>query len=144
MIRRQMVSAECDAHVRLGEVLRQQGRYGEAIAEITLGLDRVHEVGDSRTESDLMNTLAQVIRESGDPAAAEVVFRRALGRARTVPHWYEQARAHLGIGDCLSSTDPVAAGEHWQEACRIFTELQVPDRAEAERRMAGQVAVGRR
>jgi tetratricopeptide (TPR) repeat protein len=144
MIRHGMTTGDCDTRLELGNALRAQGRYDEAIAELTEGLERMGELGDARSECECVNTLAQTIRESGDPAAAVVVYRRALDRARSVPHRYEHGRAHLGLGDCLAGSDPVAAGEHWREARRIFAELRVPECAEAELRLAGQVAVSRR
>jgi tetratricopeptide (TPR) repeat protein len=143
MVRRGMTSGECDTRAMLGDVLRTQGRYEEAIVEITLGLERMREFGNTREECASVNTLAQTIHESGDAAAAVDTYRHALDRACTAPHRYEQARAHLGLGDCLAGSDPVAAREHWQEAHRVFTEIGVPERAEAERRLAGLVAVSR-
>jgi tetratricopeptide (TPR) repeat protein len=135
MLRHQYRYGESDVRIELGDVLRAQGRYDEAIAEITLGLERIREFADARNESVAVNLLAQTVREAGDPAAAVPVYRRALELTATTVHRYERARAHLGIGDCLAGKDGVAAGEHWREAYRIFTELQVPERAEAEQRL---------
>ncbi len=103
MVRHQFRYGECDARVELGDILRGQGRYDEAITELTQGLEGIREFGDARMESVAVNLLAQTIREAGDPAAAVAVYRRALELTGTTMHRYERARAHLGIGDCLAT-----------------------------------------
>jgi DNA-binding SARP family transcriptional activator/tetratricopeptide (TPR) repeat protein/RecA/RadA recombinase len=142
MARNQFRAGERDCTVELGDLLRSQGRHAEAIAELTAGLAGVREYGDARTEPEVLNKLACALLESGDPAGALPYCRRALELARRTAHRYELGRALLGLGDCLAGTDPAAAREHWIAAGRIFAELRVTDRAEAERRLDDRVPAG--
>ncbi|GIF24112.1 DNA-binding SARP family transcriptional activator/tetratricopeptide (TPR) repeat protein [Actinoplanes tereljensis] len=128
----------------LGEQLCVQGRYAEAVATITDSLAGMQVTGANRTEATAHNSLGQALLASGDTAAALVEHHRALEIARTVGSRPDEARAHAGLGDCLIRTDPVAAGEHWQRADRMFAEMQSPERAGRHRGGADHLRSGPR
>jgi DNA-binding SARP family transcriptional activator/tetratricopeptide (TPR) repeat protein len=138
MTRHQFGSGEIDARLEIGDLLRGVRRYDEALAELTAALDQARRRGDIRLEAVVVNTLARTLLESGDPAAAAGHHRSALDLAERTSLLYEQARAHLGLGDCLAQADPPAARAHWDTARDVFTRLQVPDRADAEKRLGGE------
>lgn len=125
-----------DAQIHIGDQLRAQGRYTEAIAEITADLTVMREL-DIWIQAQACNYLGRARLGAGDPAGAIVEHQQALKIAGSAGYRIEQARAHLGLGDCLAGTDPAAADQRWREAARIFTELGVPEQADAERRLRG-------
>ncbi|MCU7727225.1 tetratricopeptide repeat protein [Actinoplanes sp. KI2] len=135
MVRLGLHSGECDVLYMLGDVLRSQGRYEEAIAEFVRARELIVAIHDGRMEPIAINGHGQALLESGDPDAALAIFRQGLERSLATTHWYERGRAHLGIGDCLAATDPAGAREHWRQALEVFTEIQVPERYEVERRL---------
>jgi hypothetical protein len=67
---------------------------------------------------------------------ARELHQKVLTLAETLGHRHQQARAHSGMAAAWEGTDPARAREHWTTALAIFTELGVPERAEAERRLA--------
>ncbi|GIE97982.1 SARP family transcriptional regulator [Paractinoplanes rishiriensis] len=133
-----------DVTSELAVVLLDQGRSGEAMAELRRSFALFRDMGDRRLVPWILNLMGRITRESGDPAGAAELHRRAFDRAAAVPQPIEQGRALLGLGDCLAADDPAGAAANWREARDIFERLQVPERAEAERRLGDPVAVGGR
>jgi len=120
---------------RLHDLIRE---YAAALAAELPGPDRNAAVVRAL---DFELHAARATAEGGDPAAAEEIFRQALALASTHNQPVEQARARTGLGDCLAG-DPAAAREHYREAHRIYARLDVPQRLDAERRLAALVPVG--
>jgi DNA-binding SARP family transcriptional activator/tetratricopeptide (TPR) repeat protein len=127
---------ESEARNELAQVLRSQGRHREALTEHRLALDIVRRIGDRRFESQFLNELAVTVLATGDVDEARRLHEQALSLARAIPHLFEQASAHRGLGDCLVDTDRVAARGHWQHAHELYTRMQVPERFEVEARLS--------
>ena len=131
--RLQYREVEAELRAELGDLLRTQGRYAEATDQVELALETFERIDDRRIYARVLNMLAAVRRDAGDPAVAAELYRRALEIGNSVSQPYEVGRAYLGLGDC--ERDPAAAREHWRTAAEIFTRLQVPERLAAWARL---------
>jgi DNA-binding SARP family transcriptional activator len=120
----------------LGSAYRGLGRLGEAITCQQQGLRLMRTVGDRIGECQILNDLGVTLCAAGETTEACELHRRALAVAESVGHRHQQARAHAGMAAAWEGADPARAHEHWATALALFTELGVPERAEAERRLA--------
>ncbi|MGC4865897.1 BTAD domain-containing putative transcriptional regulator [Micromonospora sp. DT53] len=130
-------------------------RYGEAEARNVLGvayrglneLDlarRQHlaafelavESGERHAQCIALNDLGLTLLLCGDGPAALEAHRRGLQLAERVANPYEQGRALAGLAEHFVRADPVEARRHWERALAIFRRMGVPERFEAERRLA--------
>jgi DNA-binding SARP family transcriptional activator/tetratricopeptide (TPR) repeat protein len=128
---------ELEARHELGDLLRAGGRYDEAMTELRSSMAKCRATGDGRMVAALVTVMAQTLAEAGDPVEATAVYRQAVALAQANSQSLEQARAEVGLGDCLAATDPAAARDLWLAAHRTFTRLELPDRARTEQRLAG-------
>jgi class 3 adenylate cyclase/tetratricopeptide (TPR) repeat protein len=101
----------------MSSALGRLGRRGEARswAETALGLAR--QIGDISIEGALLNELAGLAADDGDPAAAVVLYEQALQRHREVGHRRHEAGvlSNLGYVD-LELGRYARAGERFTEA----------------------------
>ncbi len=121
----------------LGSAYRGLGRYAEAIDCQRQALELMRTVGDVAGECQILNDLGATLSAAGDPVEARELHDLALRQALRVDHRYQQARAHDGAAAAWVDTNPAWAKQHWALALRLFTELDVPERADVERRLAG-------
>jgi DNA-binding SARP family transcriptional activator/tetratricopeptide (TPR) repeat protein len=134
-LRIRYLEGAAEVRLLLGDVLRELGRHDEAVEQLEQALVLFDRVDDRRFRPVVLNTLATVRRETGDPAAAARTHRQALELATAAAQPFQAARAHLGLGDC--DPDPDSARASWRTAERIFTELRVPERHDAAARLHG-------
>ncbi|MCW2640689.1 MAG: transcriptional regulator, family [Dactylosporangium sp.] len=120
----------------LGSAYRGLGRFGEAITCQQQALRLMRTVGDLAGECQIRNDLGATLCVAGETAEARELHQRVLTLAETLGHRHQQARAHSGMAAAWEGTDPARAREHWTTALALFAELGVPERAEAERRLA--------
>jgi DNA-binding SARP family transcriptional activator len=125
-----------DSLCDLGSAYRGLGRYGEAVTCQQQALRLMRAIGDLAGECQILNELGVTLFVAGRPTEARDVHRRALAVAETVGHRHQQARAYGGMAASWEGTDAGQAREYWTTALALFTELGVPERAEAERRLA--------
>jgi DNA-binding SARP family transcriptional activator/tetratricopeptide (TPR) repeat protein len=135
---------------------RTGNRYGEseaindlAVAHRGLGLlgeaERYHRValeasvtsGERLVESSVLNDLALTLAAAGKTRDAVGAHRDALGLATRIGNPYEQARALAGIASCIEMEDPPEARRHWERALSLYRRMNVPERFDVERRLAG-------
>jgi tetratricopeptide (TPR) repeat protein len=126
---------EADARNELAQLLRSEGRYPEAMAQHRLTLELIRALGDRRFEAHFLIETGRTLGAMGDVDQARDQFEAALSIARAIPQRYEQARAYLGLGDCLARSDPAAARELWQRAWEMLDRMAVAERFEAEERL---------
>jgi DNA-binding SARP family transcriptional activator/tetratricopeptide (TPR) repeat protein len=134
--RAEYVFGEADARNELAELLRSEGRFAESMAQHRLALDQVRKLGDRRFEADFLNEMGRTVRAAGDLDQARDLHLAALRIARAIPQPYEQARAYLGLGDCLARSAPDEARRYWRQAGELFDRMRLPERFEAAERLA--------
>ncbi|NJC73852.1 tetratricopeptide repeat protein [Planosporangium thailandense] len=120
----------------LGSAYRGLGRYTEAVDCQRQALRLMCEVGDPAGECQILNDLGITLRVVGEPGEASEMHRQALTLAERLGLRHHQARAHRGLAEIWEDTDPALAREQWTAALQLFTDLGVPERHEAERRLA--------
>ena len=64
------------------------------------------------------------------------MHQEALRLATRIAHPHEQGRALAGLAEHFARIDPAEARRHWERALAIFRRMGVPERFEAERRLA--------
>jgi DNA-binding SARP family transcriptional activator/Tfp pilus assembly protein PilF len=102
---RSTVGDVCNERARL---LRDEGRYPEAIAEHRRAVEITVQLNDTRHEAAFRHNYAGTLRQLGDTAGAREMFERALRVARAGRNPYWTALAQLGLADCLDHRDPEA------------------------------------
>lgn len=116
---------------------RVQEDFTSAVARHRQALSLAREAGFRQIECAAYRELGGTMYAAGDRESGLELHRRSLDTSRRIGYRYGQARALAGIGDCLRETDPPGAREHWQQALRLFRELDHPDQHEVERQLAG-------
>lgn len=64
------------------------------------------------------------------------MHQEALRLATRISHPHEQGRALAGLAEQFARVDAAEARRHWERALAIFWRMSVPERFEAERRLA--------
>ncbi|MGK5737744.1 AfsR/SARP family transcriptional regulator [Micromonospora sp. URMC 103] len=120
----------------LGVAYRGLGRLDEARRQHELALELAADSGEVHAQCSALNDLGRTlsVRDAGEQVVE--AHRRALELATRFAHPYEQARALAGLAEHHARTDPVEARRHWERALAIFRRTGVPERFEAERRLA--------
>ncbi|WIM96188.1 BTAD domain-containing putative transcriptional regulator [Actinoplanes oblitus] len=97
-----------DAHNDRARLLRDEGRYAEALGEHRRAVEISVRLNDSRHQAGFRHGYAVTLRRLGDRAGARAMFTEALrvAAAGRIPYW--TARAQLGLADCLDPGDPEA------------------------------------
>ncbi|MDG4761208.1 tetratricopeptide repeat protein [Micromonospora sp. WMMD710] len=130
-------------------------RYGEAEARNTLGvayrgldefdlarrqheaaLELANDSGERHAQCAALNDLGITLLAMGDAASASDALREGLQLAGRISNPYEQGRALAGLAEHFARVDPAEARRHWERALAIFRRMGVPERLEAERRLA--------
>ncbi|MET8305692.1 BTAD domain-containing putative transcriptional regulator [Micromonospora sp. NPDC005173] len=130
-------------------------RYGEAEARNTLGVayrglneldlaqwqhkaafELAADSGERHAQCAALNDLGSTLLAMGDAASASDALRQGLQLAGRISNPYEQGRALAGLADHFAHVDLAEARRHWERALAIFRRMGVPERFDAERRLA--------
>ncbi|MCX5067989.1 tetratricopeptide repeat protein [Micromonospora lupini] len=138
-IKRQMGSRFGEGEVlnEMGAVEREAGRPELAADLHRAALVAMTEVGDRIAQCGSRNLLARAILDQGDVTSALDLHRRVLADAAALGARYEQAQALEGIARCLLPSDPATARAHLTRALSLYRQIDMPDRHEVERLLAG-------
>lgn len=81
---------------RYGKLCAVRGRYDDALAHLTAGLEWFRAAGDHEGVLNALTNLGQACRFKGDLARAEGLYREALASDRKSAHGEGEARLQLG------------------------------------------------
>ena len=121
-------------YLRLGEPQTAGEYFRQALAQF-------RQIGERNDLVDSINGLGEVARMTGDPRAALSFHTEALGITLMGGSRERQARAIMGVArahHALGDTD--RARSHYEDAYRIYTELDRPE-AEMIRARLGELSV---
>ena len=99
-VRQELALFEAETRVELGNVLTDQFRYGEALAQHRRALDVARRAGEVNYEADFRHDYATTLLRSGDRPAARAEFERSLAVARSRRQPYAVARATASLAGC--------------------------------------------
>ncbi|MEV4274456.1 AfsR/SARP family transcriptional regulator [Actinoplanes xinjiangensis] len=99
-LRQGLTLFEAETRVEIGNVLTEQDRYGEALAQHRRALDVARRAGEVNYEADFRHDYATTLLRSGDVAAARAEYERSLAVARKRGQPYAVARATAGLAGC--------------------------------------------
>ncbi|MEU1588590.1 BTAD domain-containing putative transcriptional regulator [Micromonospora sp. NPDC005710] len=128
--------AEAEVRNDLGIAYRGLGRLVEAQHEHEVARQLSIGSGERHVEAAALNELGRTLRAQGRGDEAFEVHQEALRLATRIAHPHEQGRALSGLAEHFVRTDPAEARRHWERALAIFRRMGVPERFEAERRLA--------
>jgi tetratricopeptide (TPR) repeat protein len=96
-----------------------------------------------RSAPATLDTLGFAYRGLGDHARALGCYRRSVERFRDAASRYHEAKGLIRLGDeYLATADLPAAATAWQEAARIFEELDDPAADGARERLSRLTETG--
>ncbi|WP_229067819.1 BTAD domain-containing putative transcriptional regulator [Actinoplanes sp. DH11] len=113
-----------DAGNDRSRVLRDQGRYAEAIAEHRQAVAYGEKVHDIWHEAEFRVEYAATLRAAGDIRAAREMYEHALRLATAARLTYSIAHARAGLADCLDPGDPEAVRLR-AAACDLFDRMGI-------------------
>ncbi|RAO14710.1 Transcriptional regulatory protein MoaR1 [Micromonospora noduli] len=128
--------AEAEVRNDLGIAYRGLGRLVEAQQEHELARKLSIGSGERHVEAAALNELGRTLLAQGRGGEAFEVHQEALRLATRIAHPHEQGRALAGLAEHFGRIDPAEARRHWERALAIFRRMGVPERFEAERRLA--------
>ncbi|MBQ1015872.1 tetratricopeptide repeat protein, partial [Micromonospora sp. M51] len=128
--------AEAEVRNDLGIAYRGLGRLVEAQQQHEAARQLSITSGERHVEAAALNELGRTLLAQGRGGEAVEMHQAALRLATRISHPYEQGRALAGLADCFARADPAEARRHWERALAIFRRMGVPERFEAERRLA--------
>jgi tetratricopeptide (TPR) repeat protein len=109
---------QCLALKTIGDVYRALDRHDEASQYREHALTIARECGDRGAEARVLNSLGGIARSGGAPAKALDQYQEALTIAEETGGRYDQACAHLGLGDAYhdwmaTTTLAITGNAHW-------------------------------
>ncbi|WP_269458424.1 ATP-binding protein [Micromonospora coriariae] len=128
--------AEAEVRNDLGIAYRGLGRLVAAQQEHEAARRLAVGSGERHVEAAALNELGRTLRAQGRGGEAVEMHRAALRLATRIAHPHEQGRALAGLAEHFARVDPTEARRHWERALAIFQRMGVPERFEAERRLA--------
>ncbi|MCO1596306.1 tetratricopeptide repeat protein [Micromonospora sp. RHAY321] len=128
--------AEAEVRNDLGIAYRGLGRLGEAEQEHEAARRLAVASGERHVEAAALNELGRTLRARGRVGEAFEMHQAALRLATRISHPHEQGRALAGLAEYFAGVDAAEARRHWERALAIFRRMGVPERFEAERRLA--------
>ncbi|MEU5908031.1 BTAD domain-containing putative transcriptional regulator [Micromonospora sp. NPDC047527] len=128
--------AEAEVRNDLGIAYRSLGRLAEAEQEHEVARKLSIVSGERHVEAAALNELGQTLRAQGRDGEAAGMHEAALRLATRISHPYEQGRALAGLAEHFAGVDRAEARRYWERALAIFRRMGVPERFDAERRLA--------
>ncbi|RAO42415.1 AfsR/SARP family transcriptional regulator [Micromonospora saelicesensis] len=128
--------AEAEVRNDLGIAYRGLGRLVEAQQEHELARKLSIGSRERHVEAAALNELGRTLLAQGRGGEAFEVYQEALRLATRIAHPHEQGRALAGLAEHFARIDRAEARRHWERALAIFRRMGVPERFEAERRLA--------
>jgi len=125
-IRVDRLSTAGGAMSALGVFYGRRGRFAEAYAWHRRALEIVDETNERRLLSEFRVDFGRTLYAAGDRPAAAAEFRAAVAAAAG-QNAYEEARALIGLADCLATDDPVQASRQRARAAAMFAGMGVPE-----------------
>jgi tetratricopeptide (TPR) repeat protein/transcriptional regulator with XRE-family HTH domain len=127
---------QADALYKLGLVDLRLGRHRQADTHLRQALEYVRELGDQTGEAEVLNSLGELSLATARPTDALARHTSALDLAEPGDK-AEAARAHEGLANAYHArNDPAHARHHWQQALARYTELDAPQAARINQRLA--------
>jgi len=104
------------------------GDYQSAIDYGRRSLALLQQVGDRRGQADVWDTVGYAHHHLGRHDEARDCYQQALDLVRDAGDRFAEAEILVHLGDTYAAAgDPVAARAAWDDALRIFVELDQPD-----------------
>ncbi|WFF04185.1 BTAD domain-containing putative transcriptional regulator [Micromonospora sp. WMMD964] len=128
--------AEAEVRNDLGIAYRGLGRLAEAQQEHEMARKLATGSGERHVEAAALNELGRTLLAQERGGEAAELYEEALRLATRIEHPYEQGRALAGLAEHFAGVDPAEARRHWERALAIFRRMGVPERVDAERRLA--------
>jgi tetratricopeptide (TPR) repeat protein len=128
--------SELDWLVELGEAASRI-RPALAIESLEDALILAEDLGDERMQRDIVGRLASARRRTGDTQEARTWYERAIALARASGDGVTEARWTLELGELLTTSGRLDAGEDRIEAAAALAR-DLSDRALTHRAMAAQ------
>jgi DNA-binding SARP family transcriptional activator/tetratricopeptide (TPR) repeat protein len=122
-------------HALLGEHEQARGRCRQALPLLV-------EVGDHSGEADTWDSLGYAHHRLGDHLSAIDCYRHALDLFRQLGDHYREAATFINLGDTHHAAGDSGAARHaWRQALAILADLDHPDAAAVQTRLATLDAV---
>ncbi|MET8122662.1 BTAD domain-containing putative transcriptional regulator [Micromonospora sp. NPDC005189] len=128
--------AEAEVRNDLGIAYRGLGRLVEAEQQHEVARKLSIGSGERHVEAAALNELGRTLVAQGRGGEAAEMHQEALRLATRISHPHEQGRALAGLAEHFARVDAAEARRHWERALAIFRRMGVPERFEAERRLA--------
>ncbi|MET7707092.1 BTAD domain-containing putative transcriptional regulator [Micromonospora sp. NPDC005413] len=128
--------AEAEVRNDLGIAYRGLGRLVEAQQQHEVARKLSIGSGERHVEAAALNELGRTLMAQGRGGEAAEMHQEALRLATRISHPHEQGRALAGLAEQFARVDAAEARRHWERALAIFRRMGVPERFEAERRLA--------
>ncbi|MFG1867944.1 ATP-binding protein [Micromonospora arborensis] len=128
--------AEAEVRNDLGIAYRGLGRLVEAQQEHEVARELSISSGERHVEAAALNELGRTLMAQGRGGDASELHQEALRLATRISHPYEQGRALAGLAEHSARVDRAEARRYWERALAIFRRMGVPERFEAEGRLA--------
>jgi DNA-binding SARP family transcriptional activator/Flp pilus assembly protein TadD len=130
-------NGEAEALTRTGDAFLKLGHQHEAAIRHAQALALFREIGDRNGEAEARNGLGEALLAAGRPSDGCAQHVSALSVASQTGDKFQQARAHAGLASSHRATGHHGqARYHRQRAAALYTELGVPQEAEARARLA--------
>jgi tetratricopeptide (TPR) repeat protein len=126
----------------LGCAHRSLGHFAEAERLHRLARKEATDLGHVSIDIVAVNDLGLTLALAGRPAEALQAHEQALAHATRTANPYEQGRALAAIAACRAAEEPAEARRHWERALVLFRRMNVPERHDVARRLAGLVPAG--
>ncbi|WP_239117451.1 AfsR/SARP family transcriptional regulator [Paractinoplanes ferrugineus] len=131
------LSVVSDIYNEMGNLLRTEGRYPEAMAAHETALTEVRRISNRRDEVDWQVDYAATRHAAGDADGALELLEAALAQANASRMRYSAARAEEGIAECVVGRDPERARRSWTAARATYRALGVPEQFRVELQLGG-------
>jgi tetratricopeptide (TPR) repeat protein len=130
-------SGQANALNNCGYLHAQLGDHEQALRQCEQALRLHQRIGDEQGEATTWDSLGYThhLREEHEDAVG--CYERAVALYAGHGHRYFEALSLIGLGDsCEAMGRPATAAEVWRRALEVLTELESPDRADVQTRLA--------
>lgn len=123
---------------RIGAVHRDLGRFDESLVYLRRSLVIRRQIGDRHGEGFALHSIAATLEQLGRFDDAIVAYHDSLAARSAIGDRRGEAEIHNCLGRVMSHLGkPREAGELWQRALTIFTELGAPQADDVAAQLRG-------